>query len=113
MIVLDSETGELKALVGGRDYGVSQLDHATGPAPAGIVLQALRLHRGDGDRRSTTNGGPVLTPASTVVDEPTTFWYEQQPPWTPADFEDEFKFRPVTLREALAHSMNVPGGEGC
>ena len=54
------------------------------------------------------NGGPVLTPASTVVDEPTTFWFEQQPPWTPADFEDKYEYRAVTLREALAHSMNVP-----
>ena len=28
LICLDAETGELKALVGGRNYGVSQLDHA-------------------------------------------------------------------------------------
>src|SRR6202030_379283 len=44
----------------------------------------------------------------TVVDEPTTFWFEQQPPWTPADFEDKYENRAVTMREALAHSMNVP-----
>ena len=43
-----------------------------------------------------------------MVDEPTTFWFEQQPPWTPADFEDHYENRAVTLREALAHSMNVP-----
>ena len=28
LVVLDAETGEVKALVGGRSYGVSQLDHA-------------------------------------------------------------------------------------
>ncbi len=28
LICLDAETGEVKALVGGRNYGVSQLDHA-------------------------------------------------------------------------------------
>src|SRR6202043_1690133 len=29
LVALDAETGEVKALVGGRSYGVSQLDHAT------------------------------------------------------------------------------------
>ena len=28
LVVLDAETGEVKALVGGRSYGTSQLDHA-------------------------------------------------------------------------------------
>ena len=28
LVVLDTETGEVKALVGGRSYGVSQLNHA-------------------------------------------------------------------------------------
>src|SRR6202042_191301 len=48
-----------------------------------------------------------LTPASTVVDEPTTFWFEQQPPYEPADFDKDWKGT-VTFRFALAHSLNVP-----
>ncbi len=106
MIVLDSETGELKALVGGRDYGVSQLDHAQAKRQPGSSFKPF-VYTAAMESALDSHGGPVLTPASTVVDEPTTFWYEQQPPWTPADFDD-FKFAPVTLREALAHSMNVP-----
>ena len=33
MVVLDAETGEIKALVGGRNYGVSQLNHALAQRP--------------------------------------------------------------------------------
>lgn len=107
MIVLDAQTGELKALVGGRDYGTSQLDHAVRLRAPGSSFKPF-VYATAMETGVDNNGGPVLTPASTVVDEPTTFWFEQQPPWTPADFEDKYQFRAVTLREALAHSMNVP-----
>ncbi len=107
MIVLDAETGELKALVGGRDYGISQLDHALAKRGPGSSFKPFVYTAAMETALDNNDGKPVLTPASTVVDEPTTFWFEQQPPWTPADFDD-FKFAPVTLREALAHSMNVP-----
>ena len=50
----------------------------------------------------------VLTPASTVVDEETTFWYEHDTrTYTPNNFGDKFE-GPMTLRYALAHSKNVP-----
>jgi penicillin-binding protein 1B len=107
MIVLDTETGEVKALVGGRDYGVSQLNHALAIRQPGSSFKPF-VYTAAMETALEPNGGPLLTPASTVVDEPTTFWFEQQPPWTPADFEDKYENRAVTLREALAHSMNVP-----
>ncbi len=107
MIVLDTQTGEVKALVGGRNYGVSQLDHAVRLRQPGSSFKPF-VYTAAMETALNPNGGAVLTPASTVVDEPTTFWFEQQPPWTPADFEDKYENRAVTLREALAHSMNVP-----
>ncbi len=107
MIVMDAETGELKALVGGRDYGASQLNHALAKRGPGSSFKPFVYTAAMETALDNPDGKPVLTPASTVVDEPTTFWFEQQPPWTPADFED-FRYAPVTLREALAHSLNVP-----
>jgi penicillin-binding protein 1B len=107
MVVLDTQTGELKALVGGRSYGVSQLDRCLAKRqPASsfkpfVYVTAMATG-------VENNGGPVLTPATTVVDEETTFYNGDQPPWTPADFKNEYRNAPVTLREALAHSMNVP-----
>jgi penicillin-binding protein 1B len=49
-----------------------------------------------------------LTPASTVVDEETTFWYEHDTrSYTPTNFGDKFEGL-MTLRYALAHSKNIP-----
>jgi penicillin-binding protein 1B len=40
-----------------------------------------------------------------VMDEPTTFWYDNKP-YEPGNFKHEY-YGQVTLREALAHSMNI------
>jgi penicillin-binding protein 1B len=47
----------------------------------------------------------VLTTSTQVVDEPTTFWFDGKS-WSPDNFEHDFHGT-VTLREALAHSLNV------
>ncbi|MCL5742747.1 MAG: penicillin-binding transpeptidase domain-containing protein [Acidobacteria bacterium] len=51
-------------------------------------------------------GSKVFTPISTIVDEPTTFWYDGKP-YEPSNFKDEYRGT-VTLRQAIAKSMNVP-----
>ena len=43
LIAIDPHTGEVLALVGGRNYGDSQLNHAVAERPTGFDLQALRL----------------------------------------------------------------------
>ena len=48
----------------------------------------------------------MITPATMVDDEPTTFWFDEKP-YEPANFEDEY-FGTVPLWFALAHSLNVP-----
>jgi penicillin-binding protein 1A len=48
-----------------------------------------------------------LTPASMIVDAPVVFWNDDNTPYIPLNFKGEWKGR-VLLREALAHSMNVP-----
>ena len=54
---------------------------------------------------AVAGGTRTLTPASIVVDEPTTFEFDGQE-YTPDNFEHEF-YGPVTLRKALAKSLNV------
>src|SRR5262249_35060528 len=50
----------------------------------------------------------VLTPATVVVDEETTFWYEHGTrSYEPNNFGMKFE-GPMTLRYALAHSKNIP-----
>jgi len=47
-----------------------------------------------------------LTPISTVVDEPTTFWHDGRP-YTPKNYHGE-SLGVVTLRTALSKSLNIP-----
>jgi penicillin-binding protein 1B len=54
---------------------------------------------------AVAGGTRTLTPATIVVDEPTTFYFDGQE-YSPDNFEHEF-YGPVTLRRALAKSLNV------
>ncbi|HEX5431774.1 MAG TPA: PBP1A family penicillin-binding protein, partial [Bryobacteraceae bacterium] len=107
LIALDAETGAIKAFVAGRSYGASQLDHCLAKRQPGSSFKPF-VYTAAMETALDNNGNvPVLTPASTVVDEPTTFYFDGDKVYQPADFEDKYSGT-VTLREALAHSMNVP-----
>jgi penicillin-binding protein 1B len=104
MVVLDAQTGEVKALIGGRDYGISQLNRALAKRQPGSVFKPFVYAAA---LNTAINGGAVvLTPASTVLDEPTTFYFDNIE-YRPGNFEHTFHGT-VTLRQALAKSLNVP-----
>ena len=95
-------------MVGGRDYGQSQFNRAVqarrqpGSSFKPIVaLAALTLER---DQRA--EDGPVFTLASVLDDRPLSV---QTPAglWEPDNYDGEFR-GPVTLREAIEGSLNVP-----
>ena len=102
MVVLDPHTGAVLALVGGRDYGFSQLNHALSKRPTGSIFKpfvyAAAMNTG-------VDGSPtVITPASTVTDAPTSFAYGDQI-YEPRNYKEEYH-GDVTLRYALAMSLN-------
>ena len=104
LIALDPDSGAVKALVGGRNYGVSQLNRALAKRQPGssfkpfVYAAALNTALSGGQR--------PLTPATLLLDQPTTFWFENKP-YAPENFKREYHGE-VTLRQALAKSMNVP-----
>ncbi|HWB86541.1 MAG TPA: PBP1A family penicillin-binding protein [Bryobacteraceae bacterium] len=103
LVAIDPHTGEIKALCGGRNYGVSQLNHVLAKRQPGSIFKpfvyATALNTG-------VEGGPhILTASTTVDDDPTTFWFDGKP-YEPSNFKHEF-YGTVTLRQALAHSLNV------
>jgi penicillin-binding protein 1B len=103
LVALDPHTGEVKALAGGRNYGMSQLNHVLAKRQPGSIFKPF-VYAAALD--TAIEGGPhVLTASSSVMDEPTTFWYDGQP-YSPSNFEHKF-YGPVTLRQALARSLNV------
>jgi penicillin-binding protein 1B len=103
LIALDPHTGEIKALAGGRNYGASQLNHILAKRQPGSIFKPFVYTAA---LNTAIEGGPrILTAGTTVQDEPTTFWYDGKP-YEPGNFKHEF-FGTVTLRKALAHSLNV------
>lgn len=104
-IVLDAETAEVLALQGGRTYGESQLDRVLSKRQPGSSFKPFVYAAAMAS--ALDSSGEVLTPASIVMDEPTTFWYENgAKSYEPHD-HDKPKGS-VTLRYALAHSLNIP-----
>lgn len=103
LIALDPHTGEIRALSGGRNYGVSQLNHVLAERQPGSVFKSFVYAAA---MNTAINGGSrILTPATMVLDEPTTFWYDSKP-YEPANFKHEYNGE-VTLRRAIAKSMNI------
>ncbi len=105
LVVLDATTGEVKALVGGRSYGISQLDHAIAKRQPGSSFKPFVYTAAIAS--GLNPNGTVLTQASTVADEPTVFWFDDKP-YEPGNHGGHYENGPVTLRYALAHSLNVP-----
>jgi penicillin-binding protein 1B len=103
LIALDPRTGEIRALVGGRNYNASQLNHALAMRQPGSVFKpfvyAAALET------AVAGGAKIFTPASVMHDEPTTFYFERQI-YQPGNFHEHY-MGPVTLRSALAHSLNI------
>src|SRR5205814_10475834 len=103
LVALDPHTGEIKALVGGRDYGVSQLNHVLARRQPGSSFKpfvyAAALSSG------VDHTQPLITPATVLTDEPTTFFYEGKT-YDPGNYKQEYHGA-VTVREALSQSMNV------
>jgi penicillin-binding protein 1B len=104
---MDPRTGQIKALVGGRDYAQSQLNRALANRQPGSVFKTFVYAAALETALDMESGGTVYTPISTVVDEPTTFYYENGTmEYTPNNYGQNF-YGTVTLREALKRSLNV------
>jgi penicillin-binding protein 1A len=98
LVAIDNTTGEIKAMVGGRDFNLSKFNRAT---------QALRQVGSSFKPYVYTavidEGG---SPDDTIVDAPITF-QTASGPYTPHNYDDKFEGT-ITLRRALAQSRNIP-----
>jgi penicillin-binding protein 1B len=102
LVAMDPHTGQVLALVGGRNYGFSQLNHAVAKRPTGSIFKPFVYAAA---LNTAVDGAPtVYTPASIVQDEPTTFAYGDQI-YEPRNYKEEYH-GDVTLRYAIALSLN-------
>jgi penicillin-binding protein 1A len=99
LIILQNSTGEIKAMVGGYDYALSEFNRATqalrqvGSTFKPFVYSAA-LEKG-------------LTPESPILDSPIRFTDGLGRVWQPANYDGKFKGQ-ISLRQALTESRNVP-----
>src|SRR5882724_61735 len=97
LVAMDPHTGEIKALVGGRNYGMSQLNHALAKRPTGSIFKPFVYAAAV--NTALDGSSAVLTPASTVPDQASTFTYGDQI-YEPRNYKEEYH-GDVTLRYAL------------
>jgi len=107
LVALNPHTGQILALVGGRNYGNSQLNHAVAKRPTGSVFKPFVYAAA----YNTAIEGTILPgqqkPFSAVTmlnDEQTTYEVGDQE-YTPRNYKDEYHGQ-VTAIYALAHSLN-------
>ena len=126
VVVLDPRTAEVLALVGGRNYGMSQLDHAIAKRPTGSIFKPFVYaaaintalsgqvvsvgHTAPDDGGNSppaidTSGAPgIFTPATLVDDSQVSIAYGDQV-YEPRNYHEAFHGE-VTARYALALSLN-------
>jgi penicillin-binding protein 1B len=132
LIVLDTRTGRIVAMVGGGDYGVSQYNRITQASRqpgsifkvfvAAAALEASQLPREPesaeeqaGSDSAAVEGEATAAPALTgpitfitmVDDVETTFLYDGDKIYEPNNYKAKYN-GPVTVSYAMEHSLNVP-----
>jgi penicillin-binding protein 1B len=102
IVVLRPQTGEIKAMVGGRSYQKSQFNRAfqAKRQPGSIFKPFVYLAA----LMSGGEGGKKFTPVTMVEDSPFKWSYDGQE-WEPGNYNDEY-FGTVTFRRALEKSLN-------
>ena len=99
LVVVEPYTGDILAMVGGRDYGVTQFNRAADARrqPGSAFKPVVAL---------AALSGREVTLASLLEDEPLSV---ETPTgmWQPVNYDGQFR-GPVSLRRALESSLNVP-----
>jgi penicillin-binding protein 1B len=98
MVALDPQTGQVLAMVGGRNYAESQLNRATDAKrqPGSVFkpfVYAAALEAG-------------YSPLSTFSDTPQTFEYGNAT-YSPGNYRKSYAMHDVMMREGLVRSLNV------
>jgi penicillin-binding protein 1B len=108
LVALNPHTGQVLALVGGRNYGDSQLDHALAERPTGSIFKPFVYAAAYNTSLDGTNLGSsgVFTALTKLNDDPQDFGINGQS-YTPGNFVRGEYPGMITAADALAHSLNI------
>ncbi len=100
LITMEPQTGEVKAMLGGRDYAVSPFNRATQSLrQPGSTIKPLLYYA------ALENG---FTPSTTMRSEETQFTYDHgRAIYAPHNFNSHYANKEITMAQALAISDNI------
>ena len=107
LIVIDPGTGAVRALVGGRDYSLSQFNRVTQAHRQPGSLFKPFVYLAAFSRRDLQ---PPISPATMLIDSPITLVWGaggDNERWTPHNDDNQYR-GPISVRRALEMSVNVP-----
>lgn len=98
-VMIDPTTGNIIALVGGRDYSVSQFNRATkSKRQVGSTMKPFLYYA------ALENG---FTSSTSFTSEETTFVFSNDDSYSPKNANEIYGHKPISLAAAIAYSENV------
>jgi 1A family penicillin-binding protein len=98
LIAMDPKTGQIKAMVGGRDYQKSQYNRVFSQRQPGSSFKPILY------LAALQNG---FTPLTMMKSEPTVFTYDNGKQYIPKNFGDRYAHAYISMREAIKTSDNI------
>jgi len=107
-LVLDSKTGAILSMIGSRNYHVSEMNGNKFDGEVNVITSR---------RQPGSTFKPLayaaafelkgLAPATVLMDVKTNLSLNKAKPWTPRNYDGTFN-GPVSIRQALGQSLNIP-----
>lgn len=98
LVAMDPNTGYIKAMVGGRDYKLSQFNRALGKRQPGSSFKPIMY------LAALQNG---FTPLTLMKSEPTVFTYDKNKQYIPKNFGGHYAHAMINMRDAIKTSDNI------
>ena len=98
-VLMNPDTGEILALIGGTNYNVSQFNRAiSAKRQVGSTMKPFLYYA------ALENG---FTAASSFISEKTTFSFSNNDKYTPKNYNDKYADGPLSMGAAIAYSDNI------
>ena len=98
-VLLDPQTGGVKALIGGKDYTKSEYNRAiSAKRQVGSTMKPFLYYA------ALENG---FTASTTFTSEQTTFTFSNKDTYSPKNYNEKYGNKPISMATAISYSENI------